>query len=146
VPGSRPLRVLTEPSVAALLDLGGLWLLYTTPLFALAQHQPVVHLLVHVHLVLAGYLLSAVLVGPDPLPHRRSPLHRALVLVAVMAAHGILAKHLYAQPPAGVGAGAETGAMVMYYGGDLVELVLVVLLCRRWFSVQQPRAAGFGAG
>lgn len=139
---SRPLRVLTEPAVAAVLNLGGLWLLYTTPLFALAQHQPVVHLLVQVHLVLAGYLLPAVLVGPDPLPHRRSHAHRAVVLVAVLAAHGILAKLLYARPPAGVGSGAETGAMIMYYGGDLVELVVVVLLCRQWFGVRQPRPAG----
>ena len=142
---SRPLRVLTEPSVAAVLALGGLWLLYTTPLFALAQHQPLVHLLVHVHLVLAGYLLPAVLVGPDPLPHRRGFVHRAVVLVAVLAAHGILAKHLYARPPAGIGTGAETGAMIMYYGGDLVELVVVVLLCRRWFGVRQPRPVGLSA-
>ena len=132
---SRPARVLTEPAVAATLDLGGLWLLYTTPLFALAQHQPGVHLLVHLHLVLAGSLLPAVLVGPDPLPHRRSPRHRAVVLVAALAAHGILAKHLYAHPPLGVAPGAgETGAMVMYYGGDAVELVVAVLLCRAWFG------------
>lgn len=130
----RPLRVLTEPSVVVLLNGGGLWLLYTTPLFRLAHDHAGVHLLVHVHLVLAGYLLAAVLVGPDPLPHRRSHLHRAVALVVVLAAHGVLAKLVYAAPPAGVDpATAQVGAMVMYYGGDAVELVLAVLLCRSWF-------------
>jgi putative membrane protein len=137
---SRPARLLTEPVVAAVLALGGLWLLYTTPLFLLAQQHGGLHLLVHLHLVLAGYLLPAVLVGPDPLPHRRPFAHRAVVLVVALAAHGILAKHLYTRPPLGVEAGgAEVGAMVMYYGGDAVELVVMILLCRRWFGGRPRR-------
>ena len=132
--GRRPLQVLTEPSVAVLLNGGGLWLLYTTPLLRLSHDHAGVHLLVHLHLVLAGYLLAAVLVGRDPLPHRRSHLHRAVALVSVLAAHAILAKLLYASPPAGIDpATAQAGAMVMYYGGDAVELVLAGLLCRSWF-------------
>lgn len=139
---SRPLRVLTEPAVAVLLDLGGLWLLYRTPLLGWTHTSPGVHLLVHLHLVLAGYLLAAVLVGRDPLPHRRSHLHRAVVLVVALAAHGILAKSLYAEPPATVDAAtAEAGAMVMYYAGDAVELVLAVLLCRSWFAGPGTRRA-----
>jgi putative membrane protein len=141
---SRPLRVLTAPTVAVLLDLGGLWVLYRTPLLGWTHASPTVHLLVHVHLVLAGYLLAAVLVGRDPLPHRRSHRHRAVALVAALAAHGILAKSLYADPPAAVdGATAEVGAMIMYYAGDAVELVLAVLLCRSWF-VGRPRARALG--
>ena len=137
---SRPLRLLTEPAVAVLLDLGGLWLLYRTPLLGWTHTSPAVHLLVHVHLVLAGYLLAAVLVGRDPLPHRRSHRHRAVALVAALAAHGILAKTLYAEPPAAVDAAtAQAGAMVMYYAGDTVELVLAVLLCRRWFADDRAR-------
>ena len=138
---SRPLRVLTEPAVAVLLDLGGLWLLYRTPLLGWTHTQPVVHLLVHVHLVLAGYLLAAVLVGRDPLPHRRSHRHRAVALVAALAAHSILAKTLYAEPPAAVDAAtAQAGAMVMYYAGDAVEVALAVLLCRRWFAAGSARS------
>lgn len=140
----RPLRVLTDPVVAGLLDVGALWLLYRTPLLQLSHTYPGVHLLVHVHLVLAGYLFAAVLVGRDPLPHRRSYLYRAVVLGASLAAHGVLAKLLYAHPPASVDAGtAAAGAMVMYYGGDAVELALAVLLCRRWFrpdGVRSPDA------
>ena len=138
---SGPLRALTEPVVAAGLAVGGLWLLYATPLLRLAEQHDGVHLAVHLHLVLAGYLLPAVLVGPDPLPHRRSYRHRAAVLVATLAAHAILAKRLYAAPPPGLDpARVELGAQLMYYGGDAVEIVVLVLLCRRWFAVR-PRVS-----
>lgn len=144
--GARPLRLLTAPAVAALLDVGGLWLLYTSPLLGLTQRHADVHLLVHAHLVLAGYLLAAVLVGRDPLPHRASYRHRAVILVAALAAHSILAKLLYAHPPAGVDpATTESGAMIMYYGGDVVELALAVLLCRRWFARPAPGPGRDGA-
>ncbi|SDT18987.1 putative membrane protein [Friedmanniella luteola] len=138
---SRPLRVLTEPATVVLLDLGGLWLLYRTPLLGWTHTSAGVHLLVHVHLVLAGYLLAAVLVGRDPLPHRRSHRHRAIALVVAMAAHGVLAKSLYAAPPTAVDpATVQAGAMVMYYAGDAVELALAVLLCRGWFAAAaRPR-------
>lgn len=136
---SRPFRVLTEPAVAVVLDLGGLWLLYRTPLLGWTHTEPAVHLAVHLHLVLAGYLLAAVLVGRDPLPHRRSHAHRAVALVVALAAHGILAKTLYADPPAAVDAAtAQAGAVVMYYAGDAVEVALAVLLCRRWFAGGRP--------
>lgn len=141
--GARPVRLLTEPLVAAGLNLGGLWLLYLSPLYSSAQTSPVVHVAVHLHLVAVGCLLTASLVGPDPMPHRRSYAHRAGVLVAVVAGHATLAKYLYAHPPAGVGvSAAETGAMVMYYGGDAVEIVVMVLLCRRWFAPRRTTALG----
>ena len=47
---SLPVRILTEPSVAAVLSVGGLWLLYTTGLYAAMHHHSGVHLLVHAHL------------------------------------------------------------------------------------------------
>ena len=144
-----PVRLLTEPAVAGVLDLGGLWLLYRTDLWQRAAHEPLLHVLVHVHVLLAGYLFTLSLVGPDPLPHRRSYVHRAAVLVLAGAAHAILAKTLYVVPPAGVPVDrAELGAILMYYGGDGVELVLAALLCARWYRASRPRGvapAGFRA-
>ncbi len=62
---------------------------------------------------------------------------RAAVLVLVVAAHDILAKTLYAHPPAGVDpGGAAVGAQVMYYGGAPVEIALFVLLGAEWFRRQ----------
>jgi putative membrane protein len=137
---SLPVRILTEPLVAATLSIGGLWLLYTTELYAMLHHEPVVHVVVHAHLFFAGYLFTVSMISVDPLPHRRSVRHRSIVLILALAGHGILAKHLYAYPPAGVaGPPAETGAMIMYYGGDLVDLVIMIVLGRLWY-----RAAGRG--
>jgi putative membrane protein len=84
--------------------------------------------------LLAGVLFTASVVGRDPAPHRTALEVRAAVLVGVMAAHGILAKSLYAGPPPGVPAArAEAGAQVMYYGGTVVELALLVLLGVEWY-------------
>ncbi len=131
---SRPARVFTEPTVAAVLAVGGMWLLYGTGLYAAMPHTPWLHVIVHAHFLIAGYLFATAMVAVDPLPHRRSFVHRSVVLVLALAAHDILAKYLYAQPPPGIElAAAETGAMVMYYGGDAVDLAIIVLLWARWY-------------
>jgi putative membrane protein len=131
---SLPVRVVTEPAVAALLNVGGLWLVYTTAIYPALHHAPVPHAAVHAHVFLTGYLFTVSMISVDPLPHRRGHLHRSLVLVTTLAAHDMLAKFLYARPPAGVPeAEAQVGAMIMYYGGDLVELVIMVIICARWY-------------
>jgi putative membrane protein len=133
-------RFVTEPVVAGTLNVGGLWLLYTTPLYDLAHRYPVVHVAVHVHMFVAGYLFAVAIIGVDPAPHRRSFRHRTLVLVAAWAAHDILAKLIYAHPPRGVPSGqAELGAMIMYYGGDAVELVVLIILGSGWYRGSRPR-------
>jgi len=145
--GTRPLRWLTEPVVAAVLNVGGLWVLYGTPVYALSQLYGWLHLLVHAHLLISGYLLTTALVGRDPMPHRRSHGHRAVVLVAVLAGHAILAKALYGGPPAGVPVElAESGAMIMYYGSDALSLVLIGWLCAEWYRWRQRAEARTRAG
>ncbi|GAA3573967.1 cytochrome c oxidase assembly protein [Microlunatus spumicola] len=141
---SRPLRVLTEPAVAALLDVGGLWLVYGTPLLGLAHVYPALEVLVHAHVLLAGYLFTAVLVGPDPLPHRRGTRHLLVVLVLALAAHDVLAKRLYALAGGPDLLDEQRGALVMYYGGDAVDLALAVLVCARWYRRTRPRGVGSG--
>jgi len=131
---SAPLRTLGHPVTAAVLNAGGLWLLYATPLYSAVGNHP----LLHVHLLAAGYLFAAAILGTHPRP-AGFPL-RAAVLIGYLAAHGILAKYLYGHPPAGVPtADAELGAQLMYYGGDAVDLVLIVLLCRAWFRTLARR-------
>jgi putative membrane protein len=135
-----PVRVLTHPVTAAALDVGGLWLLYTTDLYAPALANPT---LMGLHMLLAGWLFTASIIGRDPMPHRPGPRTRGAVLLAFVAAHGILAKHLYGHPPVGVpAADAQAGAQFMYYGGDLLHLIVIVLLCRELFPRVFPIAAG----
>jgi putative membrane protein len=136
---SRPLRVLTEPGVAAVLDVGGLWLLYGTSLAAVAHDHPLLDVAVHAHVLLAGYLFTAVLVGRDPLPHRRGTRHRLVVLVLALAAHDVLAKLLYARAGGADLLDQQHGALLMYYGGDAVDLALALLVCARWYGRTRPR-------
>lgn len=123
-----------NPFVAAILNVGGLWLIYRSPLFELMHHNLLVGAFIQLHVLLAGYLFSyAILGGPDPAPHRRSPGERAAVMVMAIAAHNILAKSLYAMPPAGLQvADAQTGAQIMYYAGMPVEITLLIGLCLPW--------------
>ncbi len=137
---SRPIRVLTHPVVAGALNVGGLWLLYATPVFPLMHASPWLHAAVHLHVLLTGYLFTASIVGLDPDPHRASVTVRAGVLILFIAAHSILAKWLWAHPPAGVDVGdARVGAELMFYAGDAVDVLLIVLLLRQWFVATRPR-------
>ncbi|MEX5301396.1 cytochrome c oxidase assembly protein [Kocuria sabuli] len=136
-----PVRVVTHPVVAGTLDAGGLWLLYTTGLYAAMHTSALVHAAVHAHVLLAGYLFTAAVAGVDPDPHRGSFRLRAAVLVGFLTVHSVLAKRLYGDPPPGVGAAdAELGAQLMYYGGDAVHVALLVVFFARWYAAGRPRA------
>jgi putative membrane protein len=94
------------------------------------------------HMLGAGYPFTASLIGTDPDPHRASYRTRAVVLIASLAGHDILAKALYATPPADVTeAQAQVGAMLMYYGGDAIDLIIITIFCHRWYRSTRPRAA-----
>jgi putative membrane protein len=139
---SKPLQVLTHPVPAAALNLAGLWLLYTTDLYQAMSHQAGLHAAAHFHMLAAGYLFTFAMVGIDPSPHRPGHPTRTVVLVLYLAAHAVLAKHLYGYPAAGVtGQQAASGAMLMYYGGDAIDLAVIIVFCRQWFISSRPRHA-----
>lgn len=138
---SRPLRIAAHPAAAAALHVGGQWLLYATPLYERMHHAAPLYLLVHAHLFLAGFLFTASIVAAEPAAHRAPWAHRAAVLLLAAAAHDILAKLLYARPPAGGAAGAEAGAMLMYYAGDAVHLAMTIALGWEWYRRRAGRSA-----
>ena len=138
---SPPVRVVTHPVVAAGLNAGGLWLLYATDLFAEMHSTPALHVAVHAHVLLAGAAFTVAMIGPDPNPHRASLRVRATVLVLFIGAHSILGKWLYAHPPTGVDpTEARVGAQLMYYGGDIVDLAILVLLFAGWYPGSRFRS------
>ena len=140
--GSFPARLVAHPVTAAVLSAGGLWVIYSTPLFSWMQASPLVHLTVHAHLLAAGFLFTAAFVGVDPRPHRMPRAWLAAILVLSTASHSILAKHLYGHPPTGVpDAAAQAGAEFMYYGGGAVEAAIMVLFCARWYRAAGRRMA-----
>ncbi|MEX5294704.1 cytochrome c oxidase assembly protein [Kocuria sp. CPCC 205268] len=137
---SPPVRVVTHPVVAGLLNGGGLWLLYTSGLYHRMHEHVGVHAAVQAHVLVAGGVFAAAVAGVDPDPHRGSFALRAAVLVGFVAAHSALAKHLYGHPPVGVGeADARAGAQLMYYGGDVLDVALIVVLFAQWYGSRRPR-------
>jgi putative membrane protein len=127
---ARPIRVLAHPVTAAVLNTGGMWLLYTTGLHHVTG--PVL-ILVDLHVLAAGYLFTAAAIGVDPAPHRPGRAVRVAVLIVSFAAHGVLAKYLYAHMPS-----AQRAAELMYYGGDLVEVAVIAVFCAQWYAAGGP--------
>ncbi|WP_096438300.1 cytochrome c oxidase assembly protein [Alteribacter populi] len=139
---SWPFRVVSDPIVASLFNVGGLWILYTTDLYSAMHQNIILHVFIHLHVFLAGYVFTISMIYIDPTPHRSSYVYRSIVLVFALAGHGILSKYLYAYPPAGVPASqAEIGGMLMYYGGDAIDIVIIFILCFQWFKATRPRTS-----
>jgi len=140
-----PVRFVTDPIVASLLNVGGLWILYTTDLFAAMHESSFLHVLIHLHVFLAGYLFTLSMIYIDPVGHRTSYVYRSIVLIFALAAHGILSKYIYANPPTGVAQSqAETGGILMYYGGDAVDVIIIFILCLQWYKASRPRISTRG--
>ncbi|RDY71170.1 cytochrome c oxidase assembly protein [Halobacillus sp. SY10] len=136
---SSYVRVISHPITASILNIGGLWVLYTTDLYHMMHDNLWIHILVHLHVFLAGYLFTMAMIYIDPVAHRYSYLYRAIVFIFALAGHGILSKYLYASPPEGVSQSqAEAGSMLMYYGGDAIDAILIFILCWQWYKATQP--------
>ena len=134
---SGAVRVVSHPAAAAVLNVGGMVVLYLTPLYAATLTSPALHAAVHAHVLAAGVLFTwSVLGGPDPAPHPAPLGTRLGVLTLAIAAHAVLGKVMYGFLwPRGVAGAAEVeaAAQVMYYGGDLAEALLVAALFARWY-------------
>lgn len=136
---SRFIQFVSHPITAAVLNVGGLWLLYTTDLFSLMHENAFFALFVHLHFFIAGYVFTISIIYFDPVSHQYSYGFRAAVLIAAIAGHDILSKYMYANPPTGVSQQeAEMGSMVMYYAGDWIEVVLIIIFCWQWYKSAKP--------
>ncbi|MDJ0462707.1 cytochrome c oxidase assembly protein [Streptomyces sp. H27-C3] len=132
---SRPVETLAWPPVAALVNVGVLWLLYRAPVPSYIHHSP----LLHAHLFASGVLFTFAVLAVDPVRHRAGFPLRAVTLVAASAAHAVLAKSLYAAGPPGMPYGPADlhfASQVMYYGGDVVEVALALALVREWYRAE----------
>lgn len=137
----KPIAWLSHPFTAFLLSIGGMYLLYVTPLFSVSQQHPVLHSLLHIHFLAAGFLFTWSIIGIDPAPHRPAMRTRLVVLFLAGAAHAILAKAMYIYLwPHGIGADLDqirAAAKLMYYGGDLAEILLLIVFFFHWY--RSPR-------
>lgn len=144
---SRPLRRLAHPAVALLLSVGPLGVLYFTPLYGAVLTSEPAHWLLHVHFLLAGCLFAWVIAGPDPAPHRPGVPVRLWVLGIAVAGHAVLSQLMYGGFGVAVPAPAAQirgGAELMYYGGDIAELLLAGALVAGRRPVRSTAPAGRG--
>jgi putative membrane protein len=132
---SRPAHLVANPVTALILTLGGLTALYFTPLYELTSENDLLHHLVHAHFLAAGYLFAWVIAGPDPAPRRPSVPVRLVVLGIAIAGHSVVSQLMYAgafvQVPVPVDQ-LRAGGELMYYGGDIAELLLALALVTSW--------------
>ncbi len=135
-------KVITNPFVASILNIGGLFLIYKTGLYVWMHESILLFIIVHLHVFLAGYLFTISLIYVDVTSHRYAYWYRALALVIALGFHKALSKLIYQSPPRMVPVDeGRSGAMLMYYGGDVVDLILIVILCLHWYRARTPKKA-----
>ncbi|MEU3825729.1 cytochrome c oxidase assembly protein [Streptomyces sp. NPDC029080] len=144
---SGPARLLAHPAVALLLSTGSLPVLYFTPLYDTAMAQPAGHWLLHAHFLLAGCLFAHAVAGPDPAPGRPGVRARLVFLGCAIAVHAVVAQLMYGgfwvrvhAPVTEVQGGAE----IMYYGGDVAELLLAGALVATWRPARRTADSSHG--
>ena len=130
-------QIVSHPVSAMLLNVGAMYLLYMTPLYQLSQQLSWLSVLVHWHFLVAGYLFAWSIAGPDPAPNRPDMKFRCFILFFSVGAHATLAKLMYAYQwprlsPHSVD-DVQAGAQLMYWGGDVAELLLIVAFFALWF-------------
>ncbi|MFJ4244658.1 cytochrome c oxidase assembly protein [Streptomyces iakyrus] len=144
---SPPARVISHPAVALVLSTGSLVALYFTPLYNATATGPAAHWLLHAHFLLSGCLFAHAIAGPDPAPARPGVRARLVCLGVAIAAHAVISQLVYAgfrvhiHAPVGQ---VQGGAEIMYYGGDLAELLLAAALVATWRP--EPRRAASRGG
>ncbi|UFR00782.1 cytochrome c oxidase assembly protein [Streptomyces sp. Go40/10] len=132
---SGPARLLTHPAVALLLSAGTLPVVYFTPLYGTVTAHPAGHWLLHAHFLLSGCLFAHSVAGPDPAPARPGVRARLVCLGCAIAVHAVVAQLMYGGFWVDVQAPVpqvQGGAEIMYYGGDLAELLLAAALVATW--------------
>ncbi|MFF6877406.1 cytochrome c oxidase assembly protein [Streptomyces sp. NPDC012474] len=144
---SLPARVIAHPAPALVLSTGSLVVLYFTPLYNATTTSPAAHWLLHAHFLLSGCLFAYAIAGPDPAPSRPGARARLVYLGVAIAAHAVISQVMYGGFWVDIHAPVDQvqgGAEVMYYGGDLAELLLAAALVATWRP--EPRCAtGRGA-
>jgi putative membrane protein len=144
---TRPAHVIAHPVVAWALFGGGLMVIYLTPLLGLSVRNDGVHMLVHAHVVVAGTLFLAVLVGVDPLPGRPPPGARLLALLVAVPFHAVVGLALLsAGSPVAPDAypllsDQRTAAGLFWGTGELFTVVVAAIILRQWWVGEQRASA-----
>jgi putative membrane protein len=142
---TRLFQVLSHPFLALILNIGGMYVLYLTPVYMESLTNPLLHYLVHIHFILAGFLFSWSIIGLDPVPNKPSFRIRLVSMFLAISFHGILSKYMYAYDlPLGSLFSKnqiQEASKIMYYWGDFSELILLVGLFYFWYKEKRKDSA-----
>ncbi|HEV7758497.1 MAG TPA: cytochrome c oxidase assembly protein [Acidimicrobiales bacterium] len=143
----RAAHVLSHPLVGWCLFGGGMAVLYLTPLLDVAEDHALVHLAVHTHMLTAGLLFLAPLVGVDPLPRRLPHPARLLALLAAVPFHAVVALAMtssttpIAPETYPLLDDQRTAAALFWGSGEIFTLVAAAVIVRQWWRAEQRAAA-----
>ena len=145
--------VLCHPLVAAAVFAAGPWLLWLTPLYELEESSPVVHQVVHLHLLLSGALLALGVLGLEPTRWRGAHGLRMLAAAVLLPVHTLLGLVLlsagtpWLNEDMGRTAGLADqrfGAGLVWVAGDALATVALLVVGLQW-SRREPRRLDVGA-
>jgi putative copper resistance protein D len=139
--------VMANPLLGWALFGGGLVVLYLTPALEVAERHDLAHAAMHTHVVLAGVLFLAPLVGVDALPHRPPHPARLLAVLAAVPFHAVVAVALLsATSPVAPDAypsldDQRTAAAIFWGAGELLTLAVAAIAARQWWVADRRAAA-----
>ncbi|UUZ59738.1 cytochrome c oxidase assembly protein [Nocardioides sp. B-3] len=157
---SRVAKVLSFPPLTLLVYVVSPWALYFSGWYAATLASPLVHELMHVHLVTVGALFFWPLMGIDPLPGRVGYPFRVLLTVLTLPFHAFLGVTIMGQttiPGEEHYLELREGPMgswlppmlddqhlaggILWGSGDLIGLVFFVVLFVQWVRSSHREAA-----
>jgi putative copper resistance protein D len=153
---SRFARVIAGPVVPFALFVGTMFAVYLTGIYQATLEHPVLHELLHAHLLLSGCLFFWPLLGLDPMPHRLAYPFRMLVVFVTLPAHAFLGVAIMSGTTVIAGGyyqalgrtwGASpltdqhTGGAILWGAGDLVGLLLMGVFLVQWIRADEKVAA-----
>ncbi|MFB9350475.1 cytochrome c oxidase assembly protein [Streptomyces heliomycini] len=144
---SRPARLFAHPAVALVLSTGSLAVVYFTPLHDTVMAHPAGRRLLLLHFLLAGCLFAYVIAGVDPAPGRPGVRARLVWIGVAVTAHAVISQLMYGGFRVDVHAPVPEvrgGAEIMYYGGDIAELLLAAALVATWRPRGRARPSAEG--
>ena len=155
---SRPVRVLTFPAVPWVLFVGSPFALYFSGWYPATLSSPVLHDLLHLHLLVVGCLFFWPILGIDPVPGRVSHPFRVLLLFAALPFHAFLGIAIMSVPDDGTGLIAaphylaavgrsqavfqqQLGGGLLWASGDIVGLLFLFVVAAQWMRASEREAA-----
>lgn len=153
---ARVVRLLAFPVVSWLLFAGVMWASHFSPLFDAALEDEWVHRVEHALFLGSALLFWWPVVGPDPSPWRMRPTARVLYVGLQMPQNTFLALAIYMSSVPLYRHYQTTGRTwgptpledqqvaggIMWLGGDLVFLAVLVLLVVAWMRDDERRTEG----